>query len=1193
MDQSLPLYRQLSSQFILLAISFFLLILLGLALYFPYQQELTQLKSQQFPAVEKFSQQQQLLIKNERLINQILASKNAEKFDDYYQGLIENLKEISTLSRKNRRMFEELNYRLAAQAQNVSRSVASHSRNAQLKESVIIQLTLVESSLGNLIAEQKKQLQTLDRQLKPSNLTAQSAVAKAKALSLLVNNLNNNVELQLSLLDTLMMFNQLDLQYGLVEFNYIQEKVQREVSYWLINFSNLDGRSSIEKALFEQITVLKALLFDEQKTFANWRGQLRRVNDFYAELKQQKIDLVPLVNKEFTAVKVKPNFIEEQFISWSKSANVTFQPQYIVWFFIVIFALITMVFVSLLMNLRNKIKYFGEQSIIAVEEFIDNGEVLANPPGHEVSAMVTKMQELTRPVHTEADFQRQLQKYLITVDLMSRHTATSSWQFPDLSTHEQLSVILGFKEIKQHHWRHNFSRDDVRAILTCARQAKANGNIERINLLSSQGKALVLTIEYINNTWCGSLSNIEENQALKDECEQLQQQLQQQVQTEKREIISSCDAISAKVTKAILHHQMLSLQGDYDRDAFQHLRQLVAWTEQQQISSKLRLDDFVLSLSTVKLANEIHTALANVSFHQSYRHNSIHLSFDDKLAPLVTIESELFQSLINTLCHKLLAEQRGAELQVSLKVIDVNSAQQIVRMNFIVVKPLKPKMLSDVINELTYENTINNNTSNVEARYLNDLQLVFNVSNKTSEPMESGYKFAFDMPIAVAIERKNGEQQLPSKLPDCKLLIIATDKSSRERIYNQLAKIDAKVETMHDLTLFQRQINVKHLTKHPIDAIILSAEVYCSDYELIAGHLASLPKAIQPKVLVLQPFNSSKLQKAGLFSASDKPWFSGDLITHIEPLLHGKTKDNLLIEPEIFSTYRYARTQVEVLMGLSQLNENQALIRILHWLGLQVTVVSQPANLERLWQSGRYLIVITEFTFLKHKIKDTDDIVRGVFKLSNHNDKQSFISKSGFPKSWRTGYLAPTLDIQKITQQLSPWLKQEHSINEKQVNKHNLTVNLPDNAGVDSRVNITNTVVEYSLDQVLDQPKAIKTIKAAFDLTQYAQNQGSAELAAFMIDDYIADIHVHVSTLERALDEKNYLLVDRSLQSLILLANVISAKDLLNHCRQLSLLTNNTSANNGLSEKQKEKLPSQLLKLKLCLEQLTEFAESI
>ena len=1228
MDSTLPLYRQLSSRFLLLALSFTSLCFLASVLYFQHEQDLAVLKYQQLPSIEKYNQRQLLLIKNDRLINEVLNSKYAAKFGDYYQTINEDLVNISALSRNNRQVLKQLTLQWQQQAENANRLSESYRRNIQLKDNVIIQLTLVADSLSNLIATQALQQNDLYRQITQEKLTARVTATKAKVLSHLVNDLNINREFHRALIDSLVMFSQLDLHYDLINFDYIQQKTHHEITHWLASATNIVAKDSNENVLFEQITVLNDLLFSEQNTFEKWREQLHRANAFQAQLAKQKTELMPLLDKALVVQPIKSSVLEQQLVSLMAKANIGLQAKHYIWLVAAIFALLTIIFISVLLSLHRRIKHYGAQSTAVVEEWVVNGEVTGPVPGLEITTIINTVEQLSRPEHSEADFRKQQQRHQIQIAVMSRHSGHVFWQFPALSKQkqQQLRALLGSKLTYQH-WRQYFSRVDVRAILSMAKQAKINNSVEKMALISLQGKAIVLTIEHLEGLWCGSLCDAEEYRRLKDSNALLQQELKLQSQTDKLTTIASSDELTLLTSSAMQQRQMLSLAQGSEQSAYQQLGALLSWSEQRKTSAQLRCDDFVLTLSTVNITNEIDTVLANICLHQVPNNNAIYLNFSGELNSPVTLESELFQAMINAICQKMLSGQQGVVLDVNVQALELSATQQILQMSFQVNRPINKDKLSQVINALVTDDELSTQVNHASQHYLKDLQLIFNVSNKTAQQLETAEKFSFELPLVLddsvtsSSELKTINQAKALKLAKSTLLVIATNKSSRERICQQLADSKAVVETMQDLLLFTRQFSVKRLTKNRLDVVILSPEVYLSDYDLITQHLESLPTKIQPKIMVIQPFNCTTLQRTGLFSVCNLPWFTGELVANVAQLMSGSDNTNLLVTKEVFSPYRFKQTQVEVLLAVAESRAHQDLLRILSWFGLQVTVVSQQESLERLWHSGRFLIVITEFLPFKIDVGVTSTLGRGVFALTNTgNSTEDFFSTLNLDASWQGGDLAPTLDIEKLSQQLAPWLmpvtenKISHvvatsPIDKSEVSDESTIINAleVDKADVEIEPEINMADLEQSLDFGLmlehygdkqsEHEQEIKVQNEAFDLATFAENQGAADLAAFMLDDYITDININALGLDAAIQQQDVNLALSHLKLLIALAKIIAAEPLLKKCLALNDFLNqsiNTQhADSKFSSQQKEQLQQQSNHLKLCLEQLTEFAESI
>lgn len=1216
MDSTQPLYQQLSSRFILLVLNFLLLLFVGFSLYFQHQQELSKLKYQQLPAIENHRQQQSILMNNEQLINKVLASKHAGQLGNDYSAINDNLAAISSFSRNNRRLIEQLSQRWQGQEENVSRLTNNDRRSIQLKDSVVIQLTLVVDSFAQLIAEQSRQQAELYRQISQDKLSDKAVAIKAKALSNLVNALNIHRDLHQGLVDALVMFSQLDLQYDTVNFDHIQQKTQSAISQWLINAANIVDINSNENSLLEQTSVLNNLLFNEQNTFAKWRGQLVRINEFKTELLAQQDALMPLLSRAFKGQSTSAKPIEHQFIQWLEKANVGFQAKHVIWLIVLVFSFLLLTFLGLIFSVRHKVKHLSEQSTFVVSELITKGEAIAAIPTLETHKIIESINQLNRPEYNEAAFKQQQKQHQIYVDALSRHSEHYFWQLPALTpAHEKLFPLLGATHSNQH-WRHCFSRSDVKAIIILARRAKKQKSIEKITVISHQQKAVCLTVEYFNGHWCGCVFNAEEYRTLNDKNSQLQQQLHQQNQADKLATIRDSEQISQLLNNAMVSQQQFALAPLDETLGKLQLQHLSDCSQQQKLSAQLRLDDYVLTLSKVNFTNELHTALINASFRQISQGNRIYLNSAENIATWVTLESELFQSLIVSISQILLASQSGAELDIKLKVVDVNSAQQIIRMSFEVHKPSQFKMLIQAMSVLALSEANEDTAISITQSYVRDLQLVFNTSNQTSQQLESGARYSFDLPLALADYKSNERAESIVKLDKCTLLVIATDKANRDRICHQFAQSQAVVETMQDLTLFSRQISVKHLTKNRLHAIVISPEVYASDLDLITQHLASLPSQLQPKVIVVQPFDCRSLQRAGLYSYSDLPWFANDLIAHTAAIIKGKNKTNVLVDAEIFTPYRFIAGPVEVLLGVTKTKQHHALMRLLHWFGFQVTVVSQQDSLQALWKTGRYLVVLSEFLACKLNIDEQLKVQRGVFALETKGEGSvDLLQKIVLPNHWCSDVLAPALDIQKLTQQLSPWLRgsAENSQNNQSLavqesnGKHQRKALKPLRVLKDSEPAQTVASTGQALDFQLDlspnlndtatlnskPEEAIADSEQAFNLALFAQHQGSAELAALMLDDYLFDINASMQLLEQAIKKQTFSKSLKHIQSMMVLAKVIAAAPLMVQLKSLKVMLVKKADNQGVDAITKEQLQQQLNQLKLALVQLTKFAELI
>jgi len=1215
MDLTLPLYRQLSGRLLLLLLCVVLSGSIGVAIYFYQAQQLDVFSTEQLPEINKYNQRQILLINNERLINTIVASKTATEFSGNYRTLTDNLKKLLPLKSENRQLLEKLSQRLHLQAENVIRLTDSDRRNIQLKNNVIIQLTLVTDSLSVFISKQTLQQNSLYQQITSDQLSDRITAVRAKALSNIVVNLNQNRELHRLLVSCLAMFNHLDLQYNLREFDFLQQQTNLALEQWLLNVSEISNKSSDDKILQAQINVLSDLLFTEQNTFAKWHGQLRRVEGFRAELLAQKIALTPLLMTESPPVEPQPTTLAQQLQHWFAKANITIAEKNYIWLVLAIFTALVLVCIFLLVSMRSKLRRIGNQSTELISEYANKGEVSGVPPTQEIADILLAFKQLSRPKYNESDYLNLKQQHQLNALSMSQHSGHVFWQLPETLPQQSQSLdsLLAINETVKH-WRHLFSHSDVKIILEAAKTAKtakSAKHIQRLSLISVQEKAISLTIEYRNNNWSGSVCLTEELQSLREAKIQLQQQLQRQIQSAKLETITSNENTIKVIENILLQRKIPSTtQQNFSKDEEQSLQSLVSLCQQQKISAQLRLDDFLLALSTVNIVDEIHTAVMNVTALESNRNNALYVNIDKNLNTSITLESELFQAMIYEVCQILLANQQHATLDISLKVIDVSSAQQMVRCSFLVSNILNHKELVQSADHLAHITDVNLENSISNFAYLSDLMLVFSVTNKESQTLDKTVKFAFDMPLVVAAESTTDNSVV--KLAHKDILVIATDEHNRKRICQSLELTQANIETMQDLTMFQRQLTVKHLTSNKLDALVVSSEVYSSDYDLIAQHVETLPEALQPKVLVIQPLINKHIADTGLFSQCMLPWYENRLASNLEQLLLGDNRSNLLIDRDVFGQYHFLPTNVEVLLAVAKPSAQQFLIQLLSWLGLRVTLVSQKITLEQRWKTGQYLLVISEFLPFDIEISGPVSCTRGVFYLSNQRQvPKEFIASLAKEKSWQKGNMPPTLDIQAIIKLLSPWLKptlghiksQSNAMKTTQENTaENSTVEsntlAPENELLQAEDNITQRVKEaidvaQSLDFFESTAFEKQQCTELFDLTKYAQNQGSAELAAFMLDEYLMDIEQQLSQLEKWFNESDLLLAQQCLECIIHLSGVIAAEPLFVQCQKCKEILANVNADNALSLKQNEQVQQQLVQLKLCHAQLFEFAESI
>jgi len=337
-----------------------------------------------------------------------------------------------------------------------------------------------------------------------------------------------------------------------------------------------------------------------------------------------------------------------------------------------------------------------------------------------------------------------------------------------------------------------------------------------------------------------------------------------------------------------------------------------------------------------------------------------------------------------------------------------------------------------------------------------------------------------------------------------------------------------------------------------VEMVILGSDFYTKSFDNLQQHIESLPKSIQPKFLVLQPYFNARLERYGLFDQAANPLKVSALQQNIYRLLTTDKATNMILNASTFTEHQYLATQVEVLFAVEDPAKHLSLIRILQWLGLQVKIVCRPKALLKFWRSGRYLLLFSEFEqspFIE--MSAGKDVRRDIFTF-----KQRSFSIEGEQKAaenWIVSVVPDLKDVDSLVALLQPWLKAKPT---KVVSIAKLTeqaneVTEPEN--IKARVRKPTEKFDDILSTVNLAHTAPSNQAEAFNLEVYAQNQGSAELAIVMLDDYIDDIDQAMNKLSTAVKTQNYREGVNLVNCLIKTSTILAAQDFTDVCQRLLL----------------------------------------
>jgi hypothetical protein len=586
--------------------------------------------------------------------------------------------------------------------------------------------------------------------------------------------------------------------------------------------------------------------------------------------------------------------------------------------------------------------------------------------------------------------------------------------------------------------------------------------------------------------------------------------------------------------------------------------------------------------------------------------NNVNMHLPDNLASLVVIESRLFQRLLVGIANSLLIEQSNCHLGFDIQVVENNADKQSIRLNFMVHNASNVNKLTLTVNQLALGVNGERAKNAKTLAYLQDLMLVFNVSNIESATLETGVKFSLEMPIVNAGPMIDKTSVISRGLANKNIVILATSTENELQIKAALQGNKANVETLKDSSLIGQRLSVKNLTKQRIDALVVSPEVHLSDHDAIVQWLNSLPTKLQPKLMVIQPAFNTPLHRTGLFSQSTLPWLHDEFAENLLTLLNSQQSSNRVVASDILMQCRHGATQVEVLLAVKKPQQHSNLLCLLHWLGLQIKVVCHSHSLDKHWQTGRYLVLISEFATspvvpmaIGHQLR------RGAFYFA----KPDFLNEIQAPEAWSIGQFPESIDIQAMSQLLEPWLSPvsfNAPIKPKSTPNTSDNSHHPDKSITKAIESISDDVVDIArseatiplskqegiVDELLLEQGQIDDNEQVFDLAAYAKNQGSAELAVFMLDDYLVDIEKHMLDLNQAIETRHANQAQQAVNKLLKLTRVLSAEDYHHKCQQLELILT-TNSKTKITLVQQKELLIQFKQLKDCRTQLFDFAQAI
>lgn len=590
---------------------------------------------------------------------------------------------------------------------------------------------------------------------------------------------------------------------------------------------------------------------------------------------------------------------------------------------------------------------------------------------------------------------------------------------------------------------------------------------------------------------------------------------------------------------------------------------------QFHLALDMTLEKSVLQLSDINLVDEIYAILFNKQQEQQKNDNQLFIRCDEQVLSKAKIDFRLFQQFISLFIDISLTQAKKSQLHLHLQLKDKNAGQQLIHF-CTTVKSTALDALPELISLL-----LDSQSRRVAASPLID---IFNIlfakqhgKNVVAQLSDEGYQLSFELPIAVVNTTDNADKVI---LENTHVLLLSTNTVLVTVVENIVVSAKGKIERLARIDSFKQRLNAKQLNRHKLDLLVVSGEIALHYVDLITQQINDLPLSLQPKLMILQS-KELDYQRFGFYSQAEQVLCKDTFLHNIVTLLASNEPSNQLLPCEPFMANKYIATELPVLLGVQSPQQHQNLQRLLHWLGLQVQVVSHEFAQKALWKTGQYSLLITDFpetALLEMTSKPKVNL--GVFSLTQgipDSDNNEYFDH------WTIGKLSKESSLTELVEVLSAWLKPMHNVNERERNDEG---ELPTEA--------LDELVITEVAQVFTENGSNSGNEAVFDFSHYLQHQGTAELALFMLDDYTQDNHQQLDTLIEAIKAKEIAQAQLSVSALALNANILSAQTLQSLCVKWSTLLSGTETSSSVAA-----VNALLKDTRVVLNEIDEYAETI
>ncbi len=1115
-------------------ISLFLLIILALALalslFFYNKNIINQLDNQQ-PEWQQQAQFQQHSAAIKQLIIQITVTNSARQYIPLYQQLLLHFHAIAKLESNSVNTFKSLLYEHNKKLPEVERLANNALRNQKYQQEALVLLNGVKLNVEELINKKNQRIKSLYQQIETDQLIDKVTKTRLKAYAQLSQQLIDLITFKEKLQQLYTQSKSLSLAATLEDVNQLSMLANQLFFPNNKTPANLQAISTIiTSSAWQKLT---DIFVGDINLLAKWRGQLRLIENYHQQLQQWADD----INKpiKFQEVKKAENifsmlieFIQQYFPQFTNTHFI-----YSVFTLLILFVLIIL---SKLLTLQRYVIKQHNQFVELIDDAIKVNQKVASEQ-EDVTGL--SLNEKINIIKThEQVYQQQsakLSSLQTTLTLFAHYAKACYWQLPFNSLcYEQVVHIKHLlNDTKEDSfntlWRQFFSTADCLYLIKQAKAAKRTKNIQTCTLKTKQGVAVEIIISYqaAKHLYTGLIINKSEFIKQAEKLTQLQRQFSHYqyqsitfTQQQQQRVVSLVEQLSTELSLGSLHHEMslstanhlLNTIGDFlcQQKAVILLLANQYQAIKPQITERLRLRSTHLDQTLLGISSALRQ-------RHLFKQNTVNLTVHQNILPLVTIDSEVFKQFFLNFSELFLDNLQQQKLIISLKLHDKNSGQQIIKIRFKLLSK-SPLLLQQLKNLIVDELDV----SQATIRLLMCRALFERLGIKEFVIDEGDDELTLQCQVPIALSQDK-QRKANITFKQKKFVVIGEN--------NIFIKPLVDLITMHhgfvvSVENYQDFIN-GNIKQGFTPRVVAGVIVMDANEQIIAALMAALATQgnSQAKLAVLQSVYRDDYAKQGFYDLTYSPFMATLILKRLHKLLFSAQQSNQLISVRQCQQFLYQNTQVQVLLAVESLDLQMNFTRVLNYLGLQVTIVTNSDAMLTHWKTAKYLVLITEFNvspFIKFNVNN--NLARGVYSI-NFAFEVAHNNGLDIAQHWHVKQIHQPYQLAELTQVLSQWLKRKTTI--------------------ESCIEASNSNV---INAVVDEANTL------IDFQQYNKNQGSVEIAALMFDHYIMQIQAEFKQLSRLLQstntENNHII--ELVNSLLSYCKIIAAPSLIDILLQLA-----------------------------------------